>query len=42
LRDPREFMGFVESRSWNRCMEVMLKIVEIAARNILKAGYQIR
>ena len=42
LRDPKELTEFIESGAWNRCTEVMSKAAEIAARNILKAGYRIR
>lgn len=42
LRDPEDLRKFIESGSWNRCVEVMSKAAEIAVKNILKAGYRIR
>ena len=42
LRDQKDFKEFLESGSANKCAEVMSKAAEIAAKNILKAGYRIR
>ena len=42
LRDPKELREFIESGSWNKCVKVMSKAAEIAAKNIIEAGYQVR
>lgn len=42
LRDPCEVKEFIESGAWDKCPEVMSKAAEIAAKNILKAYYQMR
>ncbi|MCS7132173.1 MAG: C-GCAxxG-C-C family protein [Aigarchaeota archaeon] len=42
LRDEKDVKEFIESGAWNKCAEVMSKAAEIAARNIIKAGYKMR